>query len=126
MPQSFTCLHHHFIFSTKGRVPLLDSEIQSRLWEYFGGTLRSAKCTLLAAGGMPDHVHLLVGMNKELAVSECLRHIKANSSAWIHKTFPQLQSFAWQAGYGAFAVSYSGLDAIKNYIANQEEHHRTK
>jgi putative transposase len=125
MPQSYTCLHHHLIFSTKGRLPLLIVGIQARLWEYFGGILRSRGCVLLAAGGMPDHVHLLIGLNKEMAISDCLRIIKTNSSSWIHQTFPGVAGFAWQTGYGAFAVSYSQLEVAKQYIAQQEEHHRT-
>jgi hypothetical protein len=53
-----------------------------------------------------------------------MRDLKANSSSWIHATFPGQQRFAWQSGYGAFAVSYSGLDEVKRYLANQAEHHR--
>jgi putative transposase len=87
------------------------------LFEYVGGTLRSMNGILLAAGGMPDHVHLLVGMSQEQAVADVLREIKAGSSKWIHDTFRQLRQFAWQAGYGAFTVSHSGEDEVKAYIA---------
>src|SRR5262245_44322871 len=91
-----------------------------------GGIARNEKCVLLAAGGVPDHVHLLVSLSKEIAVADVLRLIKTNSSKWIHETFPAMASFAWQAGYGAFSVSYSNTDAVKRYIANQAEHHRVK
>ena len=124
MPQSFTCLHYHLIFSTKNRLPTISADLQPRLYDYLGGILRSEKSILLAAGGMPDHIHLLCSLSKELAVAEALRIIKANSSKWIHETFPQHRSFAWQAGYGAFAVSYSHLANVKRYIARQAEHHR--
>jgi putative transposase len=124
MPQSFTCLHYHLIFSTKARVPAITADLQTRLFDYIGGILRSEKSILLAAGGMPDHVHLLCSLSKELAVAEALRLIKSNSSKWIHETFPQHLSFAWQAGYGAFAVSYSHVDKVKRYIARQAQHHR--
>ena len=124
MPQSFTCLHYHLIFSTKKRLPSITPELQTRLYEYMGGIMRSEKSTLLAAGGMTDHVHLLCALSKELAVADALRLIKANSSKWIHETFPDHRSFAWQAGYSAFAVSYSHLDSVKRYIARQAEHHR--
>jgi REP element-mobilizing transposase RayT len=73
---------------------------------------------------MPDHIHLLASINKELSISAALRIIKSNSSKWIHETFPDHKSFAWQAGYGAFAVSFSGIDAVQAYIAGQAEHHR--
>lgn len=126
MPQSYTCLNYHFIFSTKDRQPLITPELQPRLHEYIGGIFRRNKSILLSAGGVMDHVHLLVGMSKELPVSEAMRVIKSESSKWIHETFPSMSSFAWQRGYGAFTVSFSNIDSIKKYIATQEEHHRTK
>jgi len=100
MPQSFGSLHFHLVCSTKNRQPLLDAELQPRLYEYIGGILRAEKSVLLAAGGMPDHVHLLVSLSRELSVAETWRLVKANSSKWIHATFPDRQVFAWQAGYG--------------------------
>jgi REP element-mobilizing transposase RayT len=126
MPQSFASLHCHIIFSTKNRLPSIDAAWQPRLYEYIGGILRNEKCVLSAAGGMPDHVHLLVSMSREIAVADLLRLIKANSSKWIHETFPASHAFAWQAGYGAFSVSDSGRDAVKKYIAGQAEHHRVR
>jgi putative transposase len=126
MPQSFASLHYHLIFSTKNRETVLSEDFSPRLFEYIGGILRNAKCSLLAAGGRPDHVHLLVSLGKERSVAEALHLIKANSSKWVHETFPDRKAFAWQTGYGAFAVSYSGLDEVRRYIARQEEHHRVK
>lgn len=126
MPQSFGSLHFHIVFSTKNRQPLIDVELQPRLYEYIGGILRAEKSVLLAAGGMPDHVHLLVSLSRELSIAETLRLVKANSSKWIHETFPDRKLFAWQAGYGAFSVSYSNLPDVKSYLARQIEHHRVR
>ena len=126
MPQSFTSLHYHIIFSTKARSPFLTGDLPPRLFEYVGGILRAQGSALLAAGGMPDHVHLLAGLSKELAVAEAVRLIKANSSKWVHETLADRFGFAWQAGYGAFTVSYSNLGKVKQYIAGQVEHHRTR
>ena len=124
MPQSFTCLHCHLVFSTKNRDPMITTDLEPRLYEYIGGTLRSEGGKLLDAGGTADHVHLLVSLSKQVSVSSTLRDIKSNSSGWIHKTFPDRLDFAWQAGYGAFAVSHSGLLEVGRYIHGQEEHHR--
>jgi REP element-mobilizing transposase RayT len=118
-------LHYHLIFSTKHRAPLITADLQARLYTYIGGILGAHNGSLLAAGGMPDHVHLLARLSKEMSVSEALRLIKANSSKWVHETFPEHQAFAWQAGYAAFSVSYSSLPSVKGYLATQEEHHRT-
>ena len=95
MPQSLACLHCHLIFSTKNREPLIDAELQPRLYAYIGGILRDNKCSLIGAGGMPDHVHLLVSLARDLSVSQTLQVIKSNSSGWVHKTFPNLREFWW-------------------------------
>jgi REP element-mobilizing transposase RayT len=125
MPQSFVSLHHHLIFSTKDRVPLISAEVQPRLFEYIGGILRAEGSALEAAGGTADHVHLLVSLDKRMSISEALRIIKAGSSRWIHETFPDsLSGFTWQAGYGAFAVSHSHREKVRAYLSRQAEHHR--
>jgi REP element-mobilizing transposase RayT len=125
MPQSFACLHHHLIFSTRLREPTLDLNLLPRLYQYIGGILRGEGCALVAAGGTRDHVHLLASLSREVSVAEVLRRIKSHSSRWIHETEPRPRSFAWQAGYGAFAVSYSHLDQVEAYLAGQAERHRT-
>ena len=126
MPQSYAALYCHIIFSTKHREPLISRELQPRLFAYIGGILRDEGNALLDAGGMPDHVHLLASLNRQTSAAELVRLVKANSSGWVHKTFPELSGFAWQNGYGAFSVSASNLPAVKRYLAGQEEHHRTR
>jgi REP element-mobilizing transposase RayT len=79
---------------------------------------------LVAAGRMPDHVHLLVSLCRQISIADTLRIVKSSSSRWVHETFPPLSGFTWQAGYGAFAVSYSHLDRVKEYLSRQAEHHR--
>ncbi len=125
MPQSFASLHCHIVFSTKHRQPLIRPEFQSRLFDYIGGILRNHSCALIAAGGMPDHAHLMVSLSRTLAVADSVRQIKSNSSGWIHEEL-DVADFQWQTGYGAFAVSYSNIDAVKTYLANQEQHHRAQ
>ena len=124
MPQTFTSLHYHIVFSTKHRDPSITPELQPRLYEYLGGIVRSQGGQLVAAGGIPDHVHLLMRLNQQHAVADVMRVLKANSSGWVHETFPQLRNFAWQTGYGAFTVGLSTMARVKRYIANQEEHHK--
>jgi REP element-mobilizing transposase RayT len=125
MPDSFCCLHYHIIFSTKGRNPFITPDLQTRLFEYIGGIIRSHKGKLVASGGTADHVHLLLSIGKQMSIAEALRIIKTNSSKWIHENYPQKQNFAWQTGYGAFTVSYSNLSKVEQYIANQADHHRS-
>jgi len=125
MPNSYTCLHYHLIFATKNRKPFLQPELRDRLHEYLGGIIRDNQGRLLAAGGMADHVHLLIGLHPGTALSDLLCQVKSSSSKWIHETFAGLRGFGWQDGYGAFSVSSSALEQVRRYIAGQEEHHRT-
>jgi putative transposase len=126
VPQSFVALNCHFIFSTKNREPLIRGDLAPRLYEYLGGIIRGECGALLAAGGMPDHVHLVVSLEKQVAVADALRAIKSNSSKWVHETFSELRGFGWQNGYGAFAVSYSNLGRVNEYVAGRAEHHRVR
>lgn len=126
MPQSLVSLHVHIIFSTKNRTPTILPAWEPRLYEYIGGILRAEKNCLIAAGGMPDHVHLLVSLGRELSIADTVRLVKSNSSKWLHESFPDSRDFAWQAGYGAFAVSFSNLGQVKGYIDHQAEHHRVR
>jgi putative transposase len=125
MPQSLASVYVHLVFSTKNRMPMIRPVWSSRLYEYMGGILAKRDGRLLAAGGMPDHVHLLVSLGRDWGLSELLRDIKAGSSKWVHDSFPEDQSFAWQSGYGAFSVSASNLEAVKQYIADQVRHHQS-
>ncbi len=122
---SYTKLQYHIVFATKGRRPLLRSDMLARLIKYIGGITRGLNGTLLEANGSKDHLHLAVILHAETAVSDFVRDVKAGSSRWIHQTFPDMQDFAWQAGYSCFSVSYSGLADVVEYIRKQAEHHRT-
>jgi putative transposase len=124
MPQSYTCLHYHLVFSTKNRVPAITSTLQPRLWEYLGGIVRGEGGIPIQIGGTADHVHLVVTLRQQPGVADFLRQLKAVSSGWVHDNFPEANDFWWQTGYGAFTVSHSAIDSVKAYIANQEEHHK--
>lgn len=124
MPGTFTSLHYHLVFSTKDRIPMIQAELQPRLYEYIGGIVRSLNAFPDEIGGMPDHIHLLVRIPPTIALSDFMRVVKSKSSGWVHETFPGSSRFAWQEGYGAFAVSKSDLPRVRTYIQGQAEHHR--
>lgn len=124
MAHTYTQLLFHIVFSTKDRHPWLTADIRSRVHDYLGGAIRSEGGHSILIGGVDDHVHLFAKLRQDKAISDIIRNIKANSSGWIHKTFPLLRDFEWQRGYGAFTVSFSQSPKLKTYIANQEEHHK--
>lgn len=124
MAQSYTNLIYHFVFSTKNRAPIIIPAVESRLYDYIGGAIRSEGGVCLAVNGTPDHVHILAKLRADKSVSDILRGLKANASGWMHDVFPQLNEFSWQRGYGAFTVSASQIENVRDYIAKQKEHHQ--
>jgi REP element-mobilizing transposase RayT len=125
MSHSFTNLLYHAVWATKGRHPWLDADIQPPLFGLLGHLVKEDHGIALSINGMPDHVHLLLKLPQDKAVSDVVRDLKARSSFWIHKTYAR-QEFAWQTGYGLFTVSESQVETVRRYIANQEEHHRKR
>jgi len=125
MPSTHLSLHFHIVFSSKDRHPFIADAWRNRLYEYLGGLIRAADGILEAIGGTADHVHLLVGLRATHSLATFVQNIKQTSSSWIHETIG-VKNFAWQPGYGAFTVSVSNCAAVKEYIANQMEHHRAK
>ena len=125
MSSTYLSLHYHLVFGTKNREPSIDAVWRPRLHEYLGGTVRGLGGISEGVGGVADHVHLLVGLKATHCLADVLREIKKGASIWVHDEIG-LATFAWQEGYAAFTVSAPSRPAVQNYIANQEEHHRTK
>jgi len=124
MAHTFTKLLYHAVFSTKGRSPTIDAELKPRLHAYLGGIVGELGGKAILVGGTADHVHLLASLSAKTAPADVLRIVKTNSSRWVHEEWRRRGGFAWQTGYAAFTVSQSAADAVKRYIAGQEEHHR--
>jgi putative transposase len=123
---SFISVYIHCVWSTKNRVPSLHSKLRERLWPYLGGIARENKMKALAIGGAVDHVHILFSLQATISISKAAQLLKGNSSKWIHDMFPEIRSFEWQEGYGAFGVGISKIDATVAYIRNQADHHRKR
>jgi REP element-mobilizing transposase RayT len=122
--QTFTRLLYHIVFSTKNREPWIEPAWRGELYAYIGGMIQNRKGHLLAAGGVADHVHLLVRLSADRSVSDILRDIKCNSSGWLHDR--GIHHFDWQDGYGAFTLNPTGIPRLTDYINHQEEHHATQ
>jgi putative transposase len=123
MAHTFTNLLIHIIFSTHDRTPMMADAVRPDLHGYMGGILRELRVTPVMIGGTIDHVHLLVRAPADIAVADCVRVLKTNSSRWVKEKWPERRFFAWQGGYGAFSVSESSREDVIRYIQNQVEHH---
>ena len=73
---------------------------------------------------MEDHVHVLCHITKKLAPMKVLEVLKKDSSKFAKTLRGDLSAFHWQDGYGLFSVSPSHVDAVRQYIVNQQEHHK--
>jgi putative transposase len=123
MSQSLSKLYIHLIFSTKGRQPLICKAIQNELHSYMAGTFKRHECPALIINSVPDHIHVLFRLSKNIALARIVEEVKKNSSKWMKKRTGN-SSFFWQTGYGAFSVSSSKINTMTSYITRQEEHHK--
>ncbi len=126
MPQSLSKVIIHIIFSTKNREPWLDRDVRSRMHAYIATVCRDLNAEALRVGGVADHVHIVATLPRTLSQAEMIETLKKTSSKWIKGLDSKYRRFYWQRGYGAFSVSPSQLDAVLEYVQNQEEHHRSR
>jgi putative transposase len=124
MANTYTQIHLQFVFAVKFRNALIDASFKDELYKYITGIIATNNHKLLTINGMPDHIHIFIGMRPTQSVSDLLRDIKANSSKWINEKKFLKVKFEWQEGFGAFSYSKSHVQNVINYIQNQEEHHK--
>src|SRR5690242_10325375 len=115
MPHTYTNLLTHIIFSTRERLPLIQTDWRGDLHAYLGGIAREVECRPLAINGTSDHVHILISTHPAKSVAEIVRTLKANSTKWVGQHHMPNKSFAWQTAYSAFSVSQSNALAVKKY-----------
>jgi len=124
MPQSLSAVYIHLVFSTKHRYPFLhDKSLRTDLHAFLGGISKTLECPTLIVGRVADHVHLLARFGRIITQADWVKELKRVSNLWL-KEQGGFDHFEWQAGYADFSVSHSNLQQVKEYIANQEEHHQ--
>lgn len=124
LENSHSKLYVHAIWSTHNRIANLDKSIRHNLYTRMTDVITKSCGIVYAIGGVEDHVHILMEMPKDKAISDLIRDVKTSATHWL-KTENRLRysDFEWQAGYGAFTMSYSSIEAVKCYIDRQEDHH---
>ena len=124
MADTYSQIYIHIVFAVKGRDNLISGKWKDELYKHITGIINNEGQKLLAINGMPDHVHILIGLKPTVALSNIVRDIKANSSKFINEQRFIAGKFEWQQGFGAFSYSHSQIHVIVKYIENQEEHHK--
>ncbi len=123
MANTYTQIYLHIVFAVEGRQNLIQPEHNDELQKYITGIVSGQKQKLIAINNMPDHLHLLVGLKPDMALSDLMRDVKANSSKFINEKRWVAGRFSWQEGFGAFSYSRSQLGAVICYSENQQKHH---
>ena len=126
MANTYTQLYIHIVFAVKGRQSLISANWKEEIYKYITGIITNKGQKLIAINGMPDHIHILIGLKPDKSISDLVREIKSNSSKFINDRKWINGKFEWQTGFGAFSYSHSQLTNVINYIQRQEEHHKTK
>ena len=121
MSHSYSSLLYHVVFSTKDRAPLLIKQIRPELFAYLGALVKELKGIPLIINSVNDHIHMLICLPPSVSPSDAMRFIKSNSSRWMSERTGA--DFGWQKGFGIFSVSRSGVQAVMEYIRDQEIHH---
>ena len=124
MPNTYSQIYIHYVFSPKYREALIKSEFEKELFKYITGITKNLNQKLIAINGTTDHCHLLVRLKPAIAPSDFIQTVKTNSSGWINKKEFLKHQFNWQTGGSVFSVSHRNIPALIEYIENQKEHHK--
>ncbi len=123
MANTYTQLYIHIVFAVKARQPLIPKQHKSELHRYIAGIITNRKQKVIQINSMPDHIHILVGIAPDIAISELVRDIKTSATRFINQKRWIAGKFMWQEGFGAFSYSHSQLKDVVAYIQDQEIHH---
>jgi REP element-mobilizing transposase RayT len=126
MGNTYTQIHIHFVFAVKFRHGIIQSKWKEDLCKYITGIIQNNNHKLVAINGMPDHIHILIGLRPVQSISDLMKEVKQSSSKWINENKLTNGHFEWQEGYGAFSYGKSQIIQVVNYIQNQELHHIKK
>jgi len=123
MANTFSQIYIQTVFAVSNRLSLIRPEFKEEVYKYITGIVRNQGHKLISINGIPDHVHILIGLKPSMALSDLVREIKSDSSNFVNEQRFVRGKFSWQEGYGAFSYGHSQLDKIIRYIQNQEKHH---
>ncbi|HLG02097.1 MAG TPA: IS200/IS605 family transposase [Bacteroidia bacterium] len=126
MADSYSKIFIHLILCVKRTSMRIVSEHEEEIHKYISGIIAAKNQKVLIINGIPNHIHILLGMKPTCNLSDLVRDIKANSSRFINERNFTQRKFEWQHGFGAFSVGHSQVDMVGAYIRNQKEHHKVK
>jgi REP element-mobilizing transposase RayT len=126
MAHSLVKVYVHYVWTTKNRERTLAGDARRLTSEHLGAYALEKGIQVEILNVQPEHVHMLVKVAHDQRVEDLVKLMKGESSHWINQRDIVPGKFSWQTGYAALSVSYDRLDAVRQYITNQDEHHRRK
>lgn len=126
MAGTYSQIYIQIVFAVKYRQSLIHASWEEELYKYITGIVTNKGQKMLAINGMPDHIHIFIGMKPNCCLSDLVREIKKASNEFVKEKKFTGYKFQWQEGFGAFSYSHSSLDNVIRYIQNQKQHHRKK
>ncbi len=123
MGDTYTQLYIQLVFAVKGRSNFIQNAWEEELYKYITAVLQNDRHKMLAINGMPDHIHIFLGLNPAFSISDLVKDIKRAGNNWINKKGFTKGKFEWQSGYGAFSYGKSQIDQVCKYVLNQKTHH---
>ena len=120
-------IYIHFVWSTKNRTQTLNTpELRKNVWQHIRENAVKKDIFIDFVNGHSEHCHCLVSLGVDQTISKVMQLIKGESAFWFNKQELAGQKLEWQDEYFAISVSESQINTVRNYIRNQEEHHKHK
>jgi putative transposase len=119
----FWRLFYHFVWTTKGREPLIAPDFEDRLHRAIAAKVVQMGGIAHAVGGTSDHIHLVASVPPQLALARFIGEVKGNSSHFVNYVICTDCEFAWQKEYGVISFGERQLDWVVRYVQNQALHH---
>jgi REP element-mobilizing transposase RayT len=116
----------HYIWSTKNREPIITPQLKPLLLSHIKENSYKKDIFIDTLNCVSDHIHLIVSLGTDQAISKVAQLIKGESSFWVNSQKLIKSKFEWQDDYIALSISKSSLEIVRQYIRNQEEHHKKK
>jgi REP element-mobilizing transposase RayT len=121
---SFVTIWIHAVWGTKNREPLLLKPVRDSICQHILENAAGKGIHIDLINGHTEHLHCLMKLSVDLSISKQMQLIKGESSFWANKNKLITGNFEWANEYYAASVSERQLNRVREYIRNQEAHHR--
>ena len=120
----FICIYIHFVWTTKNRIPFLNSASKRmEVWKHIRQYAFDHGIHADFVGGYEDHCHCLVSLKNNQSPDMIMQLLKGESTRFVNRSSLSEIGFDWQDGYYAAAVQFDRVNQVRDYIKNQEAHH---